>query len=56
MTPLKLTISNENLEFLGEFEAYALARESGPWGGLIYEKTVGRKSHDTVSLIRLNIM
>jgi hypothetical protein len=50
----KQTILNEYLEFLRELEAIgetALARESGPWDGLIGEKTGGRKSRDTVPLI-----
>jgi hypothetical protein len=46
-------ISSDYLEFLGDFEDIcktALARESGPYGGLIDEKTECRKSRDTVPL------
>jgi hypothetical protein len=55
LRPLKQTISNDYLEFLGDFEAIcetALARETGPLGMLIDEKTSGRKSRDTVPLIK----
>jgi hypothetical protein len=42
MTPRDLNFTNDYLNFLGEYETTcesALARESGPLGGLFYEKT-----------------
>jgi hypothetical protein len=46
LRPLKQTISNDYLEFLGDFEAIcktALAPESGSKGGLFDEKNRGSK-------------
>jgi hypothetical protein len=59
LRPLKRTISNDYLEFLGDFEAIcetALARESGPQGVLIDEKSEGRISRDTVPLMVENMI
>jgi hypothetical protein len=55
--PRKPYISNNYLNFLGEFEAIfetALAHESGPWGGLLMKKTDDQKYRDTVPLRLLN--
>jgi hypothetical protein len=51
----KLLRANNFPEFLGDFEAIcktALARESGPPGDCLIKKSEGRKSRDTVPLIK----
>jgi hypothetical protein len=47
--------ANNFPEFLGDFEAIcktALAREQGPRGDCLMKKSEGRKSRDTVPLIK----
>jgi hypothetical protein len=55
LTPHTRKIGDLKVDYRREFEAEfkkALVRESGARGGLLDEKTEGRKSRDTVPLIK----